>query len=111
VGEIGYNRREFLYELVWWEIKSIIKGYRRRNKTELECNRLFTYYILCAMGAKIDKPEDLQKFSWDDEEKLNHLLYEEDIDYELQTLGLINAANQKSGTASASETGAEDETN
>ena len=32
VGEIGIPRHEFLYELTWWEINSIIRGYRKRNK-------------------------------------------------------------------------------
>jgi hypothetical protein len=32
VGEIGISRREFLYELRFWEVDCIIKGYRRRNR-------------------------------------------------------------------------------
>jgi hypothetical protein len=32
VGEIGIPRREFLYELRFWEVDCIIKGYRRRNR-------------------------------------------------------------------------------
>ena len=32
VGEIGIPRHEFLYELTWWEINSIIRGYRKRNR-------------------------------------------------------------------------------
>lgn len=32
VGEIGISRREFLYELRFWEVDAIIKGYRRRNR-------------------------------------------------------------------------------
>ena len=32
MGEIGVSRREFLYELRFWEVDSIIKGYRRRNR-------------------------------------------------------------------------------
>lgn len=31
VGEIGIPRREFLYELHFWEVRRIIKGYRRRD--------------------------------------------------------------------------------
>ena len=32
VGEIGISRREFLYDLRFWEVDAIIKGYRRRNR-------------------------------------------------------------------------------
>ena len=32
VGEIGISRAEFLYELRFWEVDAIIKGYRRRNR-------------------------------------------------------------------------------
>ena len=32
MGEIGISRREFLYELRFWEVDCIIKGYRSRNR-------------------------------------------------------------------------------
>ena len=32
MGEIGVSRREFLYDLRFWEVDAIIKGYRRRNR-------------------------------------------------------------------------------
>ena len=32
MGEIGVPRREFLYDLRFWEVDAIIKGYRRRNR-------------------------------------------------------------------------------
>lgn len=32
MGEIGYNRHEFLYDLRLWEIHLIIMGYRKRNR-------------------------------------------------------------------------------
>ena len=32
MGEIGISRKEFLYELRFWEVDAIIKGYRRRNR-------------------------------------------------------------------------------
>ena len=31
MGEIGIPRREFLYDLRFWEVRRIIRGYRRRN--------------------------------------------------------------------------------
>jgi hypothetical protein len=32
VGEIGIPRHEFLYELSYWEVLRIIRGYRRRGR-------------------------------------------------------------------------------
>ena len=32
MGEIGIPRREFLYELTYWEAVRIVKGYRRRGR-------------------------------------------------------------------------------
>jgi LAS superfamily LD-carboxypeptidase LdcB len=69
---------------------------------------LYTYYILCAQGAKIDSPEQLQKFTWDDEDRQRKPISQEEID-ELQAL--IASANKEIRNDSASETGAEDETN
>lgn len=31
MGEIGIPRREFLYDIQYWEVQRIIRGYRRRN--------------------------------------------------------------------------------
>ena len=43
VGEVGLPRREFLYEIKVWEANRIIRGYRKRNITELELLRLTAY--------------------------------------------------------------------
>jgi hypothetical protein len=32
VGEIGISRDLFLYGLKWWEINSILRGYRKRKR-------------------------------------------------------------------------------
>jgi len=32
VGEIGIPRREFLYDLRFWEVRRIVRGYRKRNR-------------------------------------------------------------------------------
>lgn len=31
MGEIGIPRREFLYDIRFWEVRRIIRGYRRRD--------------------------------------------------------------------------------
>ena len=32
VGEYGISRREFLYEIRFWEARRIIRGYNKRNR-------------------------------------------------------------------------------
>lgn len=32
MGEIGIPRREFLYDLQFWEVRRIIRGYRQRDR-------------------------------------------------------------------------------
>ena len=32
MGEIGIPRREFLYDIKFWEVRRIIRGYRKRGK-------------------------------------------------------------------------------
>lgn len=32
MGEIGIPRREFLYDLRFWEVRRIVRGYRKRNR-------------------------------------------------------------------------------
>ena len=72
MGEIGYNRHEFLHELKWWEIRSIIRGYNRRHRDLWSSNRWQTYNLMQAFcGGKalneagIHKPTDLLKLPWD----------------------------------------------
>ena len=36
MGEIGIPRREFLYDLRFWEARRIIRGYRNRDKLKLQ---------------------------------------------------------------------------
>ena len=69
MGEIGYNRHEFLYDLKFWEIRCIIKGYRNRAHTQWESVRLGAFFIMSAMTdlrkAGIHRDTDLIKFPWE----------------------------------------------
>lgn len=51
VGEIGFPRREFLHDLRWWEVKSIIRGYNARHHHGWEQARLVAYNAHYAMGV------------------------------------------------------------
>lgn len=69
MGEIGYPRNEFLYDLKLWEIRSIIKGYRLRARTVWESSRLNAFFIMSSMAdlrkAGIYRDTDLVKFPWE----------------------------------------------
>ena len=66
VGEIGIDRREFLYELKLWEIILITRGYFRRYHPGWEQARLIAYNAAHCMGAK-NPPTITQwlKFPWE----------------------------------------------
>lgn len=43
VGEIGRDRREFLYDMEWCDIVLIIRGYSRRNILMYQLQRITAY--------------------------------------------------------------------
>jgi hypothetical protein len=49
VGEIGYNRHEFLYDLQLWEIHLIVMGYRNRDRLKHQLIAECTYAAMFAM--------------------------------------------------------------
>lgn len=44
MGEIGRPRHEFLYEIDFWEVRRIIRGYRQRDTAKLILLRLTAYF-------------------------------------------------------------------
>lgn len=69
MGEIGFPRREFLHDLRWWEIKSIIRGYNARYHHGWEQARLVAYNARFCMGSKDPLPRVTEwiKFPWEQE--------------------------------------------
>lgn len=72
VGEIGIDRKEYLYELRYVDILQIERGYARRHRHLWSAFRWETFYLLCAQvgGDKlaekgINDPADLIHFPWD----------------------------------------------
>ena len=102
MGEIGYSRREFLYDLRWWEIRCIIRGYNRRHRDLWSSSRWQTYNLMQAFcGSKalgeagIYKPTDLIKFPWDSA-PVAPISQEEAADLQAE-MAAINAANADQG--------------
>lgn len=69
MGEIGYPRHEFLYDLKLWEIRAIVKGYRNRTHTIWESSRLNAFFIMSTMAdlrkAGVHHDTDLIRFPWE----------------------------------------------
>lgn len=51
MGEIGIPRREFLYDIRFWEVRRIIRGYRRRDWLK---HQLMAECVYAAMYAMRD---------------------------------------------------------
>ena len=49
MGEIGIPRREFLYDLRFWEARRIIRGYRRRDTLKHQLIAECAYAAMFAM--------------------------------------------------------------
>ena len=51
MGEIGIPRREFLYDIRFWEVRRIIRGYRQRDRLK---HQLMAECVYAAMYAMRD---------------------------------------------------------
>jgi len=70
VGEIGIPRREFLYDLRFWEVRRIIRGYRHRDRLKhqlmAECVYAATYAMRDPNGKTV---EDMFPMLFDDDDE------------------------------------------
>ena len=88
MGEIGIPRREFLYELRFWEVRRIIRGYRRRDRLKLQLLAECVYASIHTMrDPKGKTAEDLFPgiFEDDDENEATPEMSDEEYN-ELQNL-------------------------
>lgn len=96
MGTIGFPRQEFLHDLKWWEVKSIIRGYNVRHHPGWEQARLVAYNAHYCMGSK-DTPPTVYKwlpFSW--EAPSIDLPTEDDVADVVAEMNAINAVKQES---------------
>jgi hypothetical protein len=49
VGEIGISRREFLYDVTFWELRRVIRGYRKRDRLKHQLMAECAYAAIYAM--------------------------------------------------------------
>ena len=93
MGEIGRDRHEFLYEMQYWEILLIIRGYRRRGVLQYQLQRMQVFASTFAFAGNKDgkKPQDLWPLYFD-HYKTAPAISEED---RKELLDLINNENKK----------------
>jgi hypothetical protein len=91
VGEIGIPRREFLYDIRFWEVRRLIRGYRQRDllKHQLmaECAYAATYAMRDSQGKTV---ADMFPMLFDNEEAEEQILSEKERD---EMLSLIDEVN------------------
>lgn len=58
MGEIGRDRREYLYEMSYCDILLIQRGYRRRNILQYQLQRLQAFGSFFCMSGTTKTPED-----------------------------------------------------
>ena len=91
MGEIGISSHEFYYELKWWEVRSIIRGYNARHHHGWEQARLVAYNARFCMGSKDPLPTVTEwlKFPW--EQKAVTPVSQEVVDELQAEIDAINA--------------------
>lgn len=60
MGEIGRDRKEYLYEMSYCDIMLIIRGYRRRNVLQYQLQRMQVFASTFCMGGNKDGKEPQQ---------------------------------------------------
>lgn len=64
------SRREFLYDIKFWEARRIYRGYRRRNILQYQLLRMNMWASMFCMGNPEHKlPTDIVKLYFDDDDR------------------------------------------
>ena len=87
VGEIGISRREFLYDIRFWEARRIIRGYRKRGRIFMQLLAENVYASTFAFrGSEGKTVKDMFPSIFDDEDyEMEPAITQEEQD-ELQAL-------------------------
>ena len=85
MGEIGIPRDQFLYGLEWWEINSILRGYRRRDRLKHQLMAECAYAAIFAMrDPKGKTARDLFPAIFEDDDEKEPVILIDDEIAELQ---------------------------
>ena len=87
VGEIGISRREFLYDIRFWEARRIIRGYRKRGKIFMQLLAENVYASTFAFrGSEGKTVKDMFPAIFDDDDYEMEPAITEEEQQELQDL-------------------------
>lgn len=81
MGEIGIPRREFLYDLRFWEVRRIVRGYRKRDRLKHQLMAECAYAAIFAMrdpNGKTVRDMFPMLFENDDDEEMEPTLTDEE---------------------------------
>ena len=81
MGEIGIPRREFLYDLRFWEVLRIVRGYRKRDRLKHQLMAECAYAAIYAMrdpNGKTVRDIFPMLFENDDDEEMEPTLTDEE---------------------------------
>ena len=97
MGEIGISRREFLYDIQFWEVRRLIRAYYKRNRMELVLLRLSAYSSFFAFREnKLNKtPQSWFPLPWEQEESEHEQLSEDECQELLDDMKRMNELLQK----------------
>lgn len=99
VGEIGIPRHEFLYEIKYWEVLRIVRGYRRRGRLRDQLIAECVYAALFSMRDPKGKTvKDLFPEIFEDDEAdagEADTITDEDVAFLQAEMAAINGEAQK----------------
>ena len=104
MGEIGISRREFLYDIKFWEVRRIIRGYRKRGRIYMQLLAENAFASTFAFTGNKDHitPRDMFPNLFDDEDDdIEPPITQEEAAQLQADMEAINAANAASATVPA----------
>ena len=112
VGEIGISRREFLYDLRFWEVRRIIRGYRNRDKLKHQLMAECVFAAIYAMRDPKGKTvADMFPMLFEDEEDSDEPQITEDevamLQAEMAAMNAEMPAGEAAGTVAGNENNSE----
>lgn len=94
MGEIGIPRREFLYDLRFWEVRRIIRGYRQRDRLKYQMMAECVYAAMFAMRDPKGKTvEDLFPMLFEEDDDDLPEITDEEVDDLQADMVAYNAAH------------------
>lgn len=96
MGEIGIPRREFLYDIQFWEVRRIIRGYRRRDTLKHQLLAECAYATIYAMRDPKGKTvADIFPMLFDEDDDDEPPITEDEAAELQQLMADINAQHQQ----------------